>query len=488
MKLIRKTKSLCPVCLNKISADIMEVEGKIYIKKKCKIHGEFEDIYYGHSDMYYKFMEFFKEEEPVSISLNEDEKNCPDSCGICENHKSSTVLANIDITNACNFQCPICFAHSMNNDHFYNPSIEEISNMMDLLRNTEPPCDLLQLSGGEPTLRKDFFEIAKMAREKGFVQLQLATNGKILAEDSDFVKNLVKYDFDTIYLQFDGVTPEPYITLRGFNALPIKIKAIENVRKMGTRPNFVLVPTIVKGINDHQIGDIIRFASENMDIVRGINFQPISYTGRIKNEELMNRRFTIADLLASVHEQLNGEISPDDFLPITAASPVLEFLELMSKDTQYPKLSTHPICGVWTLAYKFGKKFVPLNRIIKFRELSEFLGSLKSVSKNDVTKKIVTKLHKFVYLKNSYYAFRMLMSLKNLLTKRDIYATSDFMNNKNVLFIGTMHFMDPYNFDFERLERCCIHYATPDNRIVPFCSYNIFYRETLEKKFAKKKQ
>lgn len=473
MKIIRKTTSLCPKCLNKIPADIVEEANKVYLIKRCERHGEFKDVYFGHAELYHKYLKYLQDDS----SQSDEKDQCPDDCGVCERHQCSPVLANIDLTSACNFDCPVCFAHSMDDRDLVQPTIDEISRMMDALRNCDPPCEAIQFSGGEPTLREDFFEIVKLAREKGFIQLQAATNGKILAENMEFARKLAQADFDTIYLQFDGVTPEPYITLRGFNALPIKLKAIENVRKNGPRPNIVLVPTIASGINDHQIGDIIRFAADNIDVVRGINFQPIAYTGRIRNEDLLNRRITISDLLHNLEEQLNNEIGVDDFLPISVANALMEFLQHVNPHIKYPLLTTHPLCGVWTFAFKEGKKLVPLSRIIRVEELFKFLGDYKEHSNIRLGMKIMARLHKLMQPGSIRYARKVIRQISSLLVKQSIEAASAFSNNPDILFIGTDHFMDPYNFDFDRLKRCCIHYATPDGRVVPFCSYNMFYRK-----------
>ena len=473
--------SLCPVCLDKIHADIIDEDGKVYLVKKCKRHGEFKDVYFSNTELYTKLMERIDNDDTDVV-----DGDCPSSCGICDSHKSSTVLANIDLTSACNFQCPVCFAHSQDDAYLYQPSIDDIARMMDVLRNSDPPCHALQLSGGEPTLHEDFFEIARLAREKGFVQLQVATNGKILGEDPDFAKRLVQADFDTVYLQFDGVTPEPYIALRGFDALPLKCRAIENLRSKGPRPNIVLVPTIVRGINDDQIGGIIRFAAENIDVVRGVVFQPVSYTGRIQNEELLNRRYTIPDVMHAIQEQTENEVGSDDFLPISAASPLLEFLERFSHGSRYPVLSTHPACGVWTFAFKDKGKLIPLTKIIRINELLTFLDTVQTSSKSSLAVKITAKLHRLIKPQSIRYAKRIKDWISDLLTEQSVDSASAFVNNRAVLFIGTMHFMDAYNFDFQRVKRCCIHYATPDGRVIPFCSYNLFYRKKVERTFRTK--
>jgi tetraether lipid synthase len=474
-----KFQSLCPHCLQNIEAELIEENGKILLRKNCSEHGDFEDVYYGNTNLYNQYMQYFKE----GNNNTNGEINCPSQCGLCENHKSSTILANIDITNDCNFRCPTCFANSNVVDYKYFPSFETILKMMDTLRNLDPPCEAIQFSGGEPSMRDDFFDLVKMARKKGFIHIQMATNGKALADDPDFARNLFDADLDTVYLQFDGVTAEPYKALRGFNALPIKLKAIENLRKNGRRPFAVLVPTLVKGINDSQVGEIVRFAFDNIDVVRGVNFQPVAFTGRIQKEELLSQRITIAELLSLLEEQTEGEFRIEDFLPVTAFNPFIDFLKKTNPESKFPKLCTHPACGAWSFAFKDKNKLIPLARIINLKEFLKFLQSIENISKTEITVKIAKALPKLLLPGTFKNGFLVMNLLKNLILKRDIDAASNFSNNPNSLFIGAMHFMDPYNFDQERVERCCIHNVTPNGSIIPFCSYNIFYRKKIEQNF-----
>jgi 7,8-dihydro-6-hydroxymethylpterin dimethyltransferase len=486
MKLIKHTESLCPICLKKIGADLVEENGKILIKKNCSEDGSFEDIYYGNAGLYHKYMKHIKTDTHRTGHSAQKNDTCPNECGLCDNHKSSTVLANMDITNACNYRCPICFADTATGSSVFNPSIEQISQMMDTLRQQDPPCTVIQFSGGEPTIRKDFFEIASLAHKKGFAHIQVATNGRNLAEQPGFAKKLWDARVATIYLQFDGVTPDPYLMTRGFNALPEKLKAIENLKSHGPYPNAVLVPTLVKGLNDHQIGDIVRFASDNIDIVRGVNFQPVSFTGRISTDELLQQRITIPDVLLSLEQQLGGQITVEDFFSIPIFAPLFELLKKEDRNGIYPDLNTHPACGAWTYVFKDGNKLVPLNRVINFDAVFELIESLKSTSKTELLTKVTTQLPQLIRSGSIKYASIVLGVLKDIILKGSYRAASEFHDN-SVLFIGSMHFMDPYNFDCERMERCCIHYITPDNKIIPFCSYNTLYREKYAQQFSRKK-
>jgi len=437
--------------------------------------------------LYRRFMRHYEPEVSRADHLAGKNEDCPYECGLCDYHKSSTVLANIDITNACNYKCPTCFADTATGRTVFNPSIEQISQMMDTLRRQNPPCGVIQFSGGEPTVRKDFFKIAQLARDKGFKHIQVATNGRKLSQDPEYPKKLLEADVTTVYLQFDGVTPEPYLALRGFDALPEKLKALENLKNHGSLPNAVLVPTLIKGLNDSQLGDIIRFATDNMEVVRGVNFQPVSFTGRIARDELIEKRLTISDVISRLENQLDGQITSEDFLPIPVFAPLFELLRKNDGTEEYPYLNTHPACGAWTYLFKDGKRLIPLNRLINIEAVFDLIASLRKVSKGEILTKVATQLPKLIRTGTIRYSRKVLGLLKTVILKGSYQAASEFHDN-SVLFIGSMHFMDPYNFDCERSERCCIHYVTPDNKIIPFCSYNTIHRERYLEKYARKKK
>jgi len=166
--------------------------------------------------------------------------------------------------------------------YLYEPTMGQLEEMMKLLRSEVPPCPPIQFAGGEPTLQENFVEIVKMARNFGFSHIRVATNGVKMAKSAEFCRALREAGLHTVYLQFDGVTEEPYKVLRGYSALKTKLKAIENCRQSEIR-RIVLVPTLMRGVNDDQIGEMVRFAVENLDIAKGVNVQPIAFEGRIDN-------------------------------------------------------------------------------------------------------------------------------------------------------------------------------------------------------------
>jgi len=191
MKLLKKTKSLCPVCLKVIDADVYEDGKKVIIKKECPEHGAFEDIYWSDSRLYKRFSEYQIPGDPVENPNTERSRGCPFDCGLCNEHKTHTMLGLIDLTNRCNWHCPICFANAEAAGYVYEPTIEQIRVMMKLFREEEPvPTENLMFAGGEPTVRSDILEITKMAKDMGFRWVLLATNGQRIADEPEFAKQL----------------------------------------------------------------------------------------------------------------------------------------------------------------------------------------------------------------------------------------------------------------------------------------------------------
>ncbi|MHC1604523.1 MAG: tetraether lipid synthase Tes [Candidatus Methanofastidiosia archaeon] len=485
MNEIGKTRSLCPECLKVIDATLYEKEGMVIMEKECSAHGHFSDIVWSDYDYYMRAEKFRYEGSGVNNPNTERYKGCPFDCGICNEHRTTTLLANVDITNRCNMKCPICFANAAAVGYVVEPSKEEIIKILKNLANENPVrCWAVQFSGGEPTVRDDFPEIVAEAKKMGFTQIQVATNGKRFVKDKEYTRKVREAGLSTVYLQFDGVTEKPYIEARGYNALPEKIKALESMRETGYT-SVVLVPTLVKGVNDDQVGDIVRFGLENTDIIKGVNFQPVSFAGRVEKKELEKMRITISDLARLLEEQTDGQIGKEDLYPVPCVAPVSHFVSAWKKQAQIT-LTCHPHCGAATYLFKEGEKIIPITRFVDVEALFALLESLATkiekggkISKVQAVAKLTKETSKLIDNSKAPTGLNLKTLLTNILVKGRVDDTVAF--HQKTLFLGAMHFMDTYNFDIERVQRCGIHYGLPDGRIVPFCSYNTIHRAVFEK-------
>ena len=487
------TQSICPECLRLIPAEIIRKNGQIIMKKECNEHGLFEEVYWSDVDLYDDFSSF--QVQGVGIQNPYDDSDvsdvdCPNSCGLCPAHQTYTSIGLIDVTNRCNLQCPICFANANIKGWVYEPSMDQIVKMMRLMREQKPiPVNSVMFAGGEPTVREDIFEIAEHSRKMGFGGRLLATNGVKLAKSLSYTKELKEAGINIVYLQFDGLDPEIYQKTRGYNALPQRKATIENCRKADLA--IVLVPTVDKQINGDQSWKTVDFAWKNRDIIRSVNFQPISFCGRIETAERMNRRFTIPDLLHSLEEESMSKIAIKDWLPIPISAKVEELLALIqNRETQIT--STNAFCGAFNLVWESddGESFIPTNDFINIRRVSEIADEeIKAFRRRRVFPSLHTKLsvlrkfRKELNTSKTPSYLRLHRLLLGMVFKKWYALPSDLL--RKFMFLGSMHFMDPYNYDIQRVQKCCIHYATPDGRLIPFCNYNNLpqYREAVEAKY-----
>jgi hypothetical protein len=482
-RLLRKTESVCPVCLKRINAKVVEENSKVFLRKECAFHGSFSEIYWSDAELFKRFSRFQERGFTIENPAVKVSSGCPYDCGLCKVHESQTLLGVIDVTNRCNLKCGYCFANSAVAGYLYEPSFKEIEFMLDTLRKEKPLAAFAVLfSGGEPTIRKDMPDIVRAARNKGFTQILLATNGINIAGDLSLAKKLHEAGVSNLYLKCNGLTdktnPENFFVLQ---------KIIENCRKSGLQ--VTLVPTIINGFNDHEVFPLVKFALDNIDVVRAVNFQPVSFCGRMPAEKRKKQRFTIPDLIYALEKQSNGLIDRNAFFPIPSVVPLSVLAEKFLNEKQV-LLSAHPLCGAASYLFKEKGKVVPINHFLNINNFLEELNELtKEKTKNGIIEKVLTldKLRKI--LKNNVVD-RKVPSCLNFnklfidLIKGDFSTLTEFHSKS--LFIGIMHFQDPYNMDIARVKKCVIHYTTPDGRIIPFCAYNSMgYREKIEKANAK---
>jgi len=485
---IKKTTSLCPECLKPVEAEVYDEDGKVWIKKDCPEHGHFNNTYWSDSELYKQVGLFDPSIKSVDNPQVDSEKACPTDCGICSDHETSTVLGLIDVTNRCNLKCPVCFANAAVSKKLYEPDYEEIRQMLRNLRDLRPvSTPAIQYAGGEPTVRKDIVDLIKLAREEGFTHTQIATNGLRLARKESLAQELADAGLNTIYLQFDGVSEEPYIHNRGKNLLPQKLTAIENCRKAGL--GIVLVPTIVKGVNDHEIGDIIRFAIKNIDVIHGVNFQPVSFAGRTPSNQVEEQRITIPDFINLVEKHTDGSIRLEDFYPPSAMEPISNFIGALDGEEPSATLNCHQHCGIATYIFIDNDNIIPVTEFIDVDRFLEVLGD--GAQKIDdggfaVKKRVLLnatkELPKIIDRDKTPESLEIKQILLKVFKNRSYESLADF--HMNSLLISCMHFMDPFNFDEDRVKKCVIHYAVPDGRIIPFCTMNSIFRKEIEDEFS----
>jgi len=484
------TESICPECfltddkVHVITATLYEEDGKVMYKKTCEDHGEFIDIYWGDADMFRKAQGWWYKSVGLDNPRTETVKGCPEDCGQCPEHKSHTALALLDVTNRCNLRCPICFAVAAEGGSVYEPEPEEVLEMMkNLRRNLPVPAPALQFAGGEPTVSKHLPQYIKWAKELGFKHVQIASNVIRIGKSKEYLQELRDAGLSTIYMQFDGITPEPYLAARGTNLLPLKKQAVQHAREVGME-SLVLVPTVVRGVNDDQLGGIIEFAVENRDVIRCINFQPVSITGRIDHDARKDMRITIPDAIHAIEKQTGGKIPHTEWYPVPSMMPVGRALGLIKGGPDL-ELSSHFACGMATFIYiDDDGDYKPITDLIdvdKFLILLEEIANLYADEARGASARAKAKLAAGARHIKKKGLIKDLLSA--FLNRGDYESLAKLM--RRIIMVGMMHFMDPYNFDLERVSHCDINYSVPDGRIIPFCAMNTIHRSRVEEKFSK---
>lgn len=488
-RLIRRTLSVCPECKSLLRAAVFEKDGSVLIRKVCPDHGEYEEVYWSDAEFYKLKSKEAADGLGIENPYVEITNPCPYNCGLCGRHKSHTALLNIVVTNRCDLGCWYCFFYSHACGFVYEPSLDQIRFMLSSGRKQLPiPAKAVQLTGGEPLLRDDIIEIVRIAKELGYDHVQVNTTGIRLMYEPELARELRKADVNTIYMSFDGVSPisnpknhweAPYI--------------LETLKRCGL--GAVLVPTVIKSMNLHEVGKIVAFGLKFNEIVRGVNFQPISIVGRVPKKERDALRVTIPDIIKVIEEESNGQIRREDWYTVPITIPVSKFVEALTKKPQFT-MSNHFACGAATyvLQDKKTNKIVTLPQLIDVYAFVDYLNRLTDYINNGGSRKIALlkllfKINKFVNWEkvpeNLRKRKRFLRLLFDIFAKHNYKALGEL--HYNSLFLGIMHFMDEYNYDVARVERCDVHYALPDGRVIPFCTFNVLpdlYRDKIQKIYS----
>lgn len=439
------TLSLCPTCLKRVDAKIVFEEGKVFMLKNCNDHG-FQKVLIATDVEYYKNIRNYNKPSEMPLRFNtRTHYGCPYDCGLCQDHEQHSCLTVIEVTDRCNLTCPTCYA--MSSPHYgRHRTLEEVEMMLDIIVANEGKPDVVQISGGEPTIHPDFFEILDIAKKKPIRHLMVNTNGIRIAKDFEFARRLASYmpDFE-VYLQFDSFKPEALQQLRGKDLTDVRMKALEHLNALNL--STTLVVTLQKGVNDDEIGKIIDFALQQ-PCVRGVTFQPTQIAGRIENFDPATDRITMTEVRQKILEQTNV-FQPNDLIPVPC----------------------NPDALIMGYALKLAGQVFPMTRYID-------PAHLLNNSRNTIVYEQDAALHSHLIkiFSTGISVDRVEENINQLLCcLPQIHAPG--LTYNNLFRIIIMRFIDAYDFDVRAIKKSCVHIVSKDGRIIPFETMNLFYRD-----------
>lgn len=442
------TRSLCPHCRRLVDAKIIVRRNRVYFRKQCPEHGVVEDFIC--SDVaYYDRNEYNQPARLPRAFGTRPDKGCPYDCGLCTEHEQHTCIALIEVTSGCNLKCPMCFAESGPGGQHID--FETYTRMVDRYVELEGTADVLQLSGGEPTIHPELLRMVRYAYGKPIAAVMINTNGIRLAKDPALVEELAAMrDRLEIYLQFDGLEDSTYARLRGEELLEIKLAALESLRRYNLR--CTLVCTVDHNTNLHELGKVLEFGLER-PIVRGVSYQLASYCGRHLDPADLEKRATMPDVVKALAQQTGGLVAESDFYPLPCA---------------------HPNCHMMAYLYRGGPRPVPISRMIDIKKHLDLVAN--------------SVIYTPARARNLVQAYVERAGgcgcgpegcgpadpdLNGFVDK----ALAEKLTGADVFRITLTAFLDVHNFDVRRVMKCCLAHVLPSGHVVPFCAYNTLYRD-----------
>ena len=449
------TRSICPECKAVIDAQIILRDNKVYMRKRCPSHGWFEGIISSDAEMYVNSAKFNK---PGTIPLEfstEVKDGCPLDCGLCPEHKQHICLALIEVNTACNLNCPICFANA---GIGYSLTLEQVEGMLDRFVEIEGDPEVVQFSGGEPTIHPDLPAMIQAAQDRGIRQVMVNTNGVRIARDDRFLDTLSKLE-PVIYFQFDGLRRETYRVIRGEDLLDTKLLALDRLHRAGL--DVVLVAAIEREVNVDEVGAIVEFGLQH-PAVRGVVLQPVTHVGRHIPFDPM-QRVTIPDVIHGIVAQTGGRFVLEDFVPVPCCFPT---------------------CQVNSYIYVDGETVTPLPRLLKIEDYLDY-----------ITNRALPKPPNAAQVQQALEGLWSASAVAGTEKTADQFQCAcgpglelpfSVSHLKEHIFqIAIKDFLDAYTFNVKQVMKCCVGILVPDGRVIPFCAYNsVGYREQIREQLS----
>jgi uncharacterized radical SAM superfamily Fe-S cluster-containing enzyme len=454
----KMTMSTCPDCLKVLPTQVVFQDNKVYFLKHCAEHGASQALVSEDAEYYRNAFAYAQPGSMPHYFSTAIKHGCPTDCGLCPAHQQHTCLPIIEVTDHCNLDCPICIVDNQYSNHM---SVEDFRGIVDLLIRAEGTLETITLSGGEPTVHPQFFELVDIGSRPEIGRVSVVTNGILLARSREFAQK-VKERRLYVILQLDGFTDEIQRTIRGVPLMDIKHKALEHLAEFEIPTQIAYVPA--RGVNEHQLGDAVRLLMER-DHVLSLLIQPVARTGHgggLFPVDPMDR-LTIPGVIKAIDEQTNGMVAREDFIPLPCS---------------------HPLCVSLTYLLKLNDgTYLPFPRFV---DMKKHLDLFQQTATLEPSAKVESALQQAIMdlwsaagempncdkIINAMRRALLEMFPAKTMTRQELIGIAE--RQAKTIFIH--HYMDRHDFDLERLMKCCHHYPQIDGRIIPACGFNMFHR------------
>ncbi len=457
--LFKRTTSTCPGCLALLPVDVVIRDGQVFFVKDCAQCGPSEALVSEDAAYYVDAYAFARAGTQPHQFVQEAELGCPQDCGHCSDHEQHTCLPIVEVTDHCNLECPICIVDNQYSTHI---ELDEFARIVDQLVAREGECESLAISGGEPTSHPQILELVRIATRPEIGRIVVISNGLRLGRDREFAR-AIKESGAYVGLQLDGFSGRTHEVMRGRDLTAEKEAALAALRELDIPTQMIFVAT--RGVNDHEIGQAVELFLKE-DFIISLNFQPVAYTGHgggVFAGADARERLTIPGVIAAIEEQTGGKIKKRDFSPLPCS---------------------HPQCVSLTYLLRLDDgSHLPFSRFVDFRRHGNLLRSSATLPASPEVHEIMQEIIYDVFAREDEIerGSEVLAALRRSL---DIMFPEREVGHKEALRIGEKqaksiflhHYMDPHDFDLERLRKCCHHYPQIDGRIMPACGFNLFHR------------
>ena len=458
-RVLRQTTSLCTTCKQGIPATIVDVGERIVMRKHCATHGHEEILLSSDAAWYHRNQTFAATLKAPATVRKQVEAGCPFDCGACTSHQQSVYLPVIPITSACNLDCPICYTINKN-DGAFHMGLDEFREILAVIRRNDPAMKIINLTGGEPTRHPRLREIVAACHEAGIHRVTISTHGLSFIHDESLLADLAALRA-RIVLSFNSFDEETNKRMIGANVYKAKMRVLEQLARHDV--DTTLIPVLALGVNDHEIGDLIKLALDNA-FIRSLEIHTMTFTGQGGTGFDNRARITVPDVLKRIEAATAGRIVVDDFVPSPCAHP-------MCYQTCY-LLQTEAL------------GFIPFARFMSVGDIRTLLTDNLYMEPGNRMETVLHGVISALWASEEPTAVsdEVLKTLKRLLhrifpAKGLSYAEQQILTERAAKTVYIHSHMDEANFDTERIRQCCVGVPSADGGNIPTCSYNILYRE-----------